>query len=140
MNLDIKVHTDGGSRGNPGPSACAWVVSKHGKQIGHGAKYLGVGTNNKAEYSGVICALEWLQDNKEIISGNIQFILDSELIVRQLNGIYKVKDLSLRDMFVNIKILQKKFDAKFSYVSVPRSSNKEADKLVNEELDRVLKS
>lgn len=133
----IVIHTDGGSRGNPGPAACAFVAEKNGKEIFKSAKFLGKQTNNYAEYQGVILALDWLniflQDKG---NSTVTFILDSELVVRQLNGIYKVKDENLRNLFFEILSLKKMIGANFVFKNVPREKNKVADILLNEELDK----
>jgi ribonuclease HI len=89
----INVFTDGGSRGNPGPAAAAYIVKKDNVVVGKGAKFLGVATNNIAEYSALILALTWLTENKSKINNlQINFFLDSLLVVNQINGIYKVKN------------------------------------------------
>ena len=104
----ITIHTDGGSRGNPGPAACAFVVENSGEEIFKGAKFLGKQTNNFAEYSGVILALQWVTKNFSTSNLNNQpkgcqfpiiFYLDSELVVKQINGLYRVKDENLKNLF-----------------------------------------
>lgn len=137
QNDQIVIHTDGGSRGNPGPAACAFVAEKNGKEIFKSAKFLGKQTNNYAEYQGVILALNWLNDflsDGEFLT--VVFILDSELVVRQLNGIYKVKDENLRNLFFEILSLKKNIRANLVFKNVPREKNKVADFLLNEELDK----
>jgi ribonuclease HI len=134
----IIIHTDGGSRGNPGPAACAFVAEKDGKEIFRLSKYLGHQTNNHAEYQGVVLALEWLS-NQPFNHSTIQptvFFLDSELVVKQLNGLYKVKDENLRNLFFEVLLLKKKVDIEIIFKHVPREKNKVADLLVNEELDK----
>src|SRR3989344_3757882 len=100
----IVVHTDGGSRGNPGPGACGFVIEKDGEVLHKGSKFLGKVTNNFAEYSGVIVALEWMMSSKEKLVDvtSIIFILDSELVVRQLTGVYRVKDITLQKLAMNV--------------------------------------
>ncbi len=135
----LTIHTDGGSRGNPGPAASAFVVEQNGTLIFKGSKFLGKVTNNSAEYTGVIIALEWLINfNIQYPISNIQFVLDSELIVRQINGLYKVKDENLQKLFAEVKGLITKTGKKIIFKNVPREQNKIADQLVNEELDRNL--
>jgi ribonuclease HI len=131
----IIIYTDGGSRGNPGPAACAFVVEKNGKDVFKGSKYLGKATNNFAEYSGVILALKWLNENK-IKDTSIVFYLDSELVVKQINAVYKVKDENLRNLFFEVLSLMKKFGGDFIFKHIPREKNKTADLLVNVELDK----
>jgi ribonuclease HI len=137
QNNTITIHTDGGSRGNPGPAASAFVVEKDGIIIGEGSKYLGTTTNNVAEYSAVIIALEWLLSSPVIKSELliVNFLLDSELVVRQINGIYKVKDENLKSLFDKTIGLIKLFNIKVNFIHVRREENKRADFLVNKELD-----
>lgn len=136
MQEEFVIYTDGGSRGNPGPSAAAYVVLADAKIIAKGAKYLGVGTNNQAEYNGVLLAYEWLIKNvKSPNVKKINFFLDSELVVRQLNGIYKIKDANLKLLAGKIMRLHQQLGSEVSYQSVLREKNKLADSLVNESLD-----
>lgn len=135
--MEIIIHTDGGSRGNPGPAAGAFVVEKNSEVVFKGSKYLGKVTNNFAEYTGVVIALQWLLENLDLqIGESITFVLDSELVVRQLNGLYKVKDENLQKLFSEVNVLINKTGKKIIFKSVPREQNKIADQLVNEELDR----
>lgn len=131
------VNTDGGARGNPGPAACSFVAHRSGKVIYKLAKYLGVTTNNQAEYQGVLLALSFLSQNpKAVTENNIIFILDSELVGRQLSGQYKTKDTKLINLLTHVKLLERKISARISYTVTTREKNKEADSLVNQELDR----
>lgn len=153
----LNIFTDGGSRGNPGPSACAFVVKNNvGRILYQEGKFLGKTTNNEAEYQGIILALEWLIKNKKkvyfyccsgFISGpnqmlkksqqeiNINFFLDSKLLVNQLNGLFKIKNSRLRELILKIKMNELKTGAKIFYSLISREENKEADKLVNKILD-----
>ena len=131
-----KVYADGGARGNPGPAACAFVVVEDGKIIHKDSKFLGTATNNVAEYSAVLLAHEWInKNNKNLSYENIVFFLDSELVTRQLRGVYKIKNDSLKKLATKIKKLEMTLEKNVSYSSVPRSKNILADKLVNEQLD-----
>lgn len=133
----IEVHTDGGARGNPGPSACAFVVEDEGNIIHKASKYLGNNTNNFAEYSAFILALGWLNQNKEKLqSKDIYFYSDSELVVRQLTGLYKIKNTNLQILSKEVIRLTKELGLKIYYRNVLREKNKIADQLVNEELDK----
>jgi ribonuclease HI len=132
---NLKVFCDGGARGNPGPAASAFVVYKQGKQIHKGSKYLGESTNNVSEYTAVVLALEWLSKNTSEDTETISFVLDSELVTKQLNGLYKIKNERLRDLAIKAKSLEKKIASRITYTWSPRSKNKIADSLVNEELD-----
>ncbi len=132
------VYCDGGSRGNPGKSASAFVVKKNGQVIKSGSVFLGISTNNVAEYKAVMLALIWILKNPSIKYqvSSITFFLDSELVVRQLAGLYKVKNKKLQSLFMVIKNIEKKLFAKVNYVSVKRKKNILADTLVNQELDK----
>lgn len=133
----IIVHTDGGARGNPGPSACGFVIEENGEIIYKGSKYLGVNTNNYAEYSAFVLAMEWLNDNKEKLSGkNLYFFSDSELVVKQLTRLYKVKNEKLKTLNTKVQELAKTLGLKIFYKNILRDKNKDADELVNNELDR----
>ncbi len=130
---EIKIFTDGGARGNPGPAAVGIVIFSDEKKIAQIKKCIGTATNNIAEYSAVLEALEYLA--KEDSVNEAEFFLDSELVVKQLNGVYKVKDPKLKELFWQIKqkICELKLQASFTHV--PREQNKQADALVNEALD-----
>ncbi|QQS39053.1 ribonuclease HI family protein [Candidatus Woesebacteria bacterium] len=134
----IEIFGDGGSRGNPGPAASAFVVLKNGIEIYNQSKYLGETTNNVAEYNSVLMALEWIKaDRKEIInSEKIYFKLDSELITKQILGIYKIKSEHLITLHQKVITLLQDIDKEIVFSSVPRLLNKTADSLVNRELDK----
>jgi len=139
QNALIEIHTDGGSRGNPGQAAIGAVATSDDKVIFTISEKIGETTNNVAEYTAVIRSLEILLE-KRIISKKTLFILDSELIVRQITGIYKVKQPHLqilRNKIVSmIGILREdNILDKLSFMTVPREKNKEADTLVNKALD-----
>lgn len=130
----LTIHTDGGSRGNPGLAACAFVSEYDGKIIKERSRFLGTATNNVAEYKGVILALEWLLENKPVCD-EVLFLLDSELVVKQLTGLYKIKN---PDLLTLSKIINKHIIStgiKIYFKNVPREQNKKADFLVNKELD-----
>lgn len=138
---NLKIYTDGGARGNPGPGAAAFVVFVDNEENPRHkcGKYLGETTNNAAEYQGVLMALEWLGLTRERPL-QVFFYLDSLLIVNQMNGFYKVKDAKLRQLYVAVQnmvfgISQKGTRCRFSHI--PRSRNKRADFLVNKVLDEA---
>jgi ribonuclease HI len=137
-NQTLCIHCDGGARGNPGPAAAAFVVEKNGRVIYEESQYLGVATNNIAEYNAVILAMRWLNNNRQEISDGIVFFLDSELVERQLNGKYKVKNENMRNLYAMVKFLQNKVVKKIIFISVPRAKNNAADTLVNRTLDENL--
>jgi ribonuclease HI len=129
---EVIVYSDGGSRGNPGPSASGFVLfDKNGKLLFEGGKYLGITTNNQAEYQAVLLGLE---KALELGARFVDFRMDSLLIVNQMAGIYKVKNRDLWPIYERIKELAKEFEhVKFSHVR--REFNKDADALVNKVLD-----
>lgn len=131
--MAISIYTDGGARGNPGKAAAAYVAFNEGKLIKKGAKFLGIKTNNEAEYEAVILALEWLTSNET--ETEVFFHLDSELVVNQVTGEYKVKSPHLKDLLTKVQALLKKKDFKYSFKSIARAKNAVADALVNETLD-----
>lgn len=135
----LTIFTDGGARGNPGPAAVGVVVKNEQKQnLASFGQAIGETTNNVAEYQGVIAALEWCQQNTSVLAETqtINFFLDSTLVVNQLNGKYKIKDLKLKNLIIQIKDLEKNFSQKFVYHFIPRTKNYQADALVNQTLDQ----
>lgn len=131
----LHVFTDGGARGNPGPSAIGVVVKDDkGKTLAQFGKTLGVATNNVAEYRAVVEALEWVK--KRGSTSHIVFFLDSKLVAMQLSGIYKVKNAHLRELVMQIRILEQEIGADVFYQAIPREKNKEADRMVNLALDQ----
>lgn len=126
------IYSDGGSRGNPGPSASAYVIIDNSENIiSEGGVYLGITTNNQAEYQAVRLALKGAI---ELGLKVIDFRLDSALVVNQLNGIYKIKNRDLWPIHEDIKALLIHFD-KISFSHVRREFNQIADALVNKVLD-----
>ncbi len=138
----IFVYTDGGSRGNPGPAGAGIYVCDHEKKmLKEVAKYLGVGTNNMAEYQAVVIALKTLKKVYGVRTRMIQFEIrmDSELIQRQLTGVYKVKDQNLAVYFAMIKKMCASDFPHITFVHVRREQNKDADRLANEAMDKGMK-
>ncbi len=128
----IKIYTDGGSRGNPGSAACAFVVKdEEGKVIYKEGKYLGETTNNQAEYSGLLEGIKYALKNGY---KDIDIYMDSELVVKQIKGEYKVKDQGLKEMKAQVDLLFPLLGM-YTINHVFRESNKDADKLLNEVLD-----
>lgn len=134
--MAIEVHTDGGSRGNPGPAAAGVVIgAPFNKSY---AKYMGVATNNEAEYEAVIVALEKL---KALVGKNqtkqteVKVFMDSRLAVEQLSGRFKIQSPNIIPRFIKIHNLRVDF-ASVVFQHVPREKNKGADAAVNQELDR----
>lgn len=144
VNIDVKstsidkviVYSDGASRGNPGPSAAAFVVmNKREEVIADGGSYLGVTTNNQAEYQGVFFGLK---KASELDTKVVDFRMDSNLVVNQLNGVYKIKNRDLWPIYEQIKLLLPKF-TKVTFSHVRREFNQIADGLVNKILDEQVK-
>jgi len=126
------VHTDGAARGNPGPAAVGVVIQDDsGRVIYETSRSLGVRTNNEAEYLAFITALEYLRESRP---EGVEFNLDSELVVRQLNGQYKVKEPRLQALHGQATMLLNLFP-RHSIRHVRREQNKRADELANEALD-----
>lgn len=135
--LKITVYGDGGSRGNPGEAAYGFAVFKDGRVIFSEGKRLGITTNNFAEYSSVINALEWISNNRPEAS-IVEFYLDSLLVASQMSGKYKIKHPSMKELYLRAKKIEGALQAKVSYTQVPREQNKVADKLVNDALDHLI--
>ena len=134
----VIIYTDGGSRGNPGPSAIGVYFETLNKKY---SENIGEATNNVAEYKAIIFALKKCKqlvgkDNSK--NTNIEIKSDSELVVKQLNGEFKLKDEDLIPLFVDIWNLKQDF-GEVSFTHILREKNKIADKLLNEELDRAEK-
>jgi ribonuclease HI len=129
----VVVHVDGGSRGNPGPSAVAAVASTpEGEALAERSAYIGETTNNVAEYRAVQLGLELA---RELGASSVEVVNDSQLIARQIGGQYKVKHAGLKPLFLETMRALREFD-KWSVRDVRREHNVRADELVNEELDR----
>jgi ribonuclease HI len=127
----LQIYTDGGARGNPGPAGIGVVIWSGNNLVGRHKNYIGEATNNQAEYKAVILALE---EAKKLGVKELEFFLDSELVVKQINREYKVKDKDLAPLFVQVWNLSMGFK-KVIFKHIPREKNKEADKLVNEAID-----
>lgn len=133
------MHIDGGARGNPGPAALGVVVADaQGKVLGEYAQALGVKTNNEAEYSAAIFALEKIKarwGKQKIKEISIEVYSDSQLLVEQINGRYKIVNSKLVPLFLKLWNLKTEFgEVVFNQVS--REENEEADRLVNQALDQ----
>jgi len=138
-NVEYIIYTDGGSRGNPGESAYGFVVyDKNRRLLYEEGKKIGIKTNNFAEYSAVLEALKWVEQYSKTGPINIQFFMDSMLVAEQLSGRWKVKSESIRSLYYSIKELEQKLKSETSYSHVYREQNKEADRLVNEALDKEI--
>lgn len=133
MTNKIIINTDGGARGNPGPAAIGVVIAPDKEY----SEYIGETTNNVAEYRAVVFGLKKakaLLGGEKAGNADVEIRSDSELLVSQMNGKYKVKEESLRELFVDVWNLMTEFGS-VSFVHVPREKNSHADALVNRELD-----
>ena len=138
---EIIINTDGGARGNPGPAAIGITAKAGNETIFEISEYVGEQTNNVAEYTAVIHALNHLKEH-QLTTANCVFILDSELIVRQINGQYRVKEPRLQALVGEVHRLIREFKEQkaldlISFRHVLRSENKRADQLVNQALDSL---
>jgi len=135
--MKINVYTDGGSRGNPGISGYGVVVTDtNGITIHQEAKFLGIKTNNEAEYMGFIAALTWLKNHhSQLKVDSVDFFSDSQLIVRQVKGQYKVKAKNLLPLFNSVKSLIAQIDPPIHFQDIRRHHNQLADILANQAMD-----
>lgn len=128
--MTLKVFTDGGSKGNPGPSSIGGVGYIDGKKIFEFKKSIGIATNNDAEYRALIEAfLNVLKLTPRPL--NIEFFSDSRLMVNQVKGLFKIKNGRIREYILKIKGLEQEINLPITYNYVPREQNVEADLLVN---------
>ena len=130
--MKLSIHTDGGARGNPGPAAIGAVIFDEKRAIVREiSEYIGRATNNQAEYRALIRGLE---DAKKLGASSVSIVMDSELIIKQLKGEYKVRDKGLQPLFAEAWNVLQSFSS-YSVKHVPRAKNKRADELVNRALD-----
>ena len=130
--MRLVVHVDGGARGNPGPAAAAAVLSTpDGDVVDEAHEYLGVATNNVAEYRALLLGLDRA---RALGADEVEVVNDSELVAKQVNGVYKVKHPDMRPLHTRALEALGAFD-RWSIRSVPRAQNAAADALVNQALD-----
>jgi ribonuclease HI len=130
--VKARLSTDGGSRGNPGPAAYGYVLeADDGSVLAAHGEAIGVATNNVAEYRALV---EGLKKAAELDVDELEVISDSELLVHQMRGDYKVKNEALRELWLDANDLERKL-GKVTYTAVRREHNELADRLVNEALD-----
>ncbi len=130
--MKARLSTDGGARGNPGPAAYGYVLeTEDGTVLAAEGETIGVATNNVAEYSALIAGLE---KALELGVGEVEVVSDSELMVKQMRGEYRVKNEALRRLFLEASRLARQV-GNVSYTAVRREHNKLADQLVNDALD-----
>jgi ribonuclease HI len=132
--MKVIVHVDGGARGNPGPAAAACVItSPEGVLLGEHAQLLGTATNNVAEYRALLLGL---QRARELGASEIDVVGDSELIAKQVNGLFKVKHEAMKPLHREAMAALEQFE-RWSIRTVPREQNEHADALVNAALDQA---
>ena len=130
--MRARLFTDGGARGNPGPAAFGYVLeAEDGTVLAAHGEAIGVATNNVAEYRGLVAGLERAA---ELQVGEVEVVSDSELLVKQMNGEYRVKNEALRELSLQAARLARQV-GKVRYTAVRREHNELADRLVNEALD-----
>jgi ribonuclease HI len=134
--VKARLFTDGGARGNPGPAAFAYVLeADDGTVLAAHGEAIGVATNNVAEYRGLV---EGLRKAGELGVDELEVVSDSELMVKQMRGEYKVKNEALRELSLEASSLARRIGiGRVRYTAVRREHNELADKLVNEALDRA---
>jgi len=131
----LEIFVDGACSGNPGPAGIGVVIKRAGKTVAEISKAIGEATNNIAEYSALICAL---QEALVLKAARIKVFTDSELMFHQLTGSYKVRDEKLKFLYDQVQQLKRGF-ANVELVHVPREKNKEADKLATSSLNNINK-
>ncbi len=132
--MKLVVHVDGGARGNPGPAAAAAVLSTpDGEVVDEVTEALGEQTNNVAEYRALLLGL---RRARELGATEVEVVNDSELVAKQVNGLYKVKHPAMRPLHQQALEELQRFE-RWAVRSVPRAENAHADRLVNETLDRL---
>jgi ribonuclease HI len=131
----LVAHIDGGARGNPGPAGFGVVIEDHaGRRIDEFHQFLGTQTNNYAEYSALVAALEYALRNH---FRALKILSDSELLVKQIKGEYKVRSTPLQELYAKAKALIRELDA-FAIQHIPREENREADHLANVAMDKAM--
>jgi ribonuclease HI len=135
--VKVVVHVDGGARGNPGPAAAAAVIcTPEGEVLDEAHELLGVASNNVAEYRGLLLGLARAH---ALGADEVEVVNDSELVAKQLNGLYKVKHPDMRPLHAQARAALEGFE-RWTMRSVPRAQNADADALVNQALDAAAQS
>lgn len=132
--MEIKIFTDGGSINNPGPSASAFIVYADNRLLFNHSEKIGINTNNYAEYNALFLSLNYVKNRTDIKATKISVFSDSNLMVSQLNGLFKVKNTAIRNFIVKIRMLENDLNVPIVYKHIPREENAEADTLVKKAL------
>jgi len=138
--MNLTIYTDGGSLNNPGQAAYAFLVYADKKLIHKQNEVIGIASNNVAEYTALIRALEYISaqvKSEKLKVKSLQIYSDSQLMVNQVNGIYKVKNKDIKPLHSKVKLLDAELGVPIKYTHVLREKNKEADVLVKEALGRT---
>lgn len=130
-SAEVIIYTDGGARGNPGPAAIGGVIVKGGQTVEEFSHFIGEKTNNQAEYAALLAGLERAAKHTDV---DVKAVLDSELVVKQLQGEYKVKSPELKKLVPQVRHLEERFKS-VTYEHTRREGNLRADELVNQALD-----
>lgn len=133
----VVTYTDGGARGNPGPAGVGVYITKDGQVVREAKEAIGNATNNFAEYYGVMLAMQILKKiyGKATKTMHFEMRMDSELVKKQLNAEYQIKEPGLVPLFIEIHNMRVASFPNLSFVHIPRAENKEADRLANEAMD-----
>ncbi len=135
---EISIYTDGGARGNPGPAGSGAVIYDGKKKVAEVSEYLGVQTNNFAEYEALIFALKKTAELFGTpVLHPVTVKMDSELIVKQMHGHYKVKNPTLKEKHTRVKMLIAESFPRITFTHIRREENGEADQLANDAMDRM---
>jgi len=138
--MKLTLYTDGGARGNPGPAGIGVVIEdEEGRALKEISEYVGETTNNQAEYAAVVRALEECQKlfGEKLKDARLEVRMDSELVVRQLSGLYKVKEPGLKEQFAKVARLRLEAAPHVIFTHVRREKNTRADALVNKAIDEA---
>lgn len=138
--MRITVYSDGGARGNPGPAGCGYIIyDEDNIPIKKGSEYIGQTTNNQAEYKALILALTYIKNTLLEIETveSVRCYLDSELVVKQLNGEYKVKNPDMILLFNEVRTLVMELGGAVIFEHIRREKNKVADQLANDAMDQA---
>lgn len=138
--MNLTINTDGGSLNNPGKAGIGFLIRDESQSIicSH-SEFIGIASNNVAEYTALIKALSFVKkniDNKTWTVEAIKIIADSELMIKQLNGVYKVKNPNIAVLYTQVKKISSELGTKIAYTHVLREKNHEADALVKKALGR----
>lgn len=135
----LYIYTDGGSRGNPGPAGFGLFISdQNGHHLYQQSTFIGIKTNNEAEYFALLAALDWIKINhSQYPFKSLIFYSDSQLLVRQIQGQYRVKAPHLKELYSRVKLTLNQIGLPYQFQDIPREKNKLADKLANLAMDQA---